>query len=54
MHDIPRLPENMQDTFCDELTKLTCHFCDGAAVEEVVSNYFFSHHLIQYKKTFFV
>lgn len=26
----------MKDTLLDELTRLTCHFCDGAAIEESV------------------
>lgn len=43
MHDIPKLPENIQDTFFDEATRLTCHFCDGAAAEETVS---FQHSLV--------
>ncbi|KAJ8985759.1 hypothetical protein NQ317_014412 [Molorchus minor] len=35
IHDIPKLPEAIQDTLLDEFTRLTCHFCDGAALEEL-------------------
>ncbi|CAH1119298.1 unnamed protein product [Phaedon cochleariae] len=34
IHDIPKLPESIQDTLFDEFTRLTCHFCDGAVLEE--------------------
>lgn len=36
VHDIPNLPDSMKDSLLDEFTRLTCHFCDGAAVEESV------------------
>ncbi|KAG5885786.1 hypothetical protein JTB14_031220 [Gonioctena quinquepunctata] len=34
IHDIPKLPETLQDTLLDEFTRLSCHFCDGCALEE--------------------
>lgn len=33
-NDISKLPDNMKDTFLDELARITCQFCEGAILEE--------------------
>ncbi|KAJ8962026.1 hypothetical protein NQ314_005808 [Rhamnusium bicolor] len=38
IHDVSKLPETIQDTLLDEFTRLTCNFCDGAAIEETQSD----------------
>ncbi|XP_056641189.1 exportin-4-like [Diorhabda carinulata] len=37
VHDIAKLPDNMKDTLLDEFTRITCHLCDGATIEEANS-----------------
>ncbi|XP_060526804.1 exportin-4-like [Cylas formicarius] len=34
IQDFVKLPAAVQETLLDELTRLTCHFCDGATKEE--------------------
>jgi hypothetical protein len=38
INDIQKLPTQLQDSYLDELTRLTCSFCKGAALEDVVTN----------------
>lgn len=35
-HDIPKLPLPVQESYFNEITRLTCCFCEGAALEEAV------------------
>lgn len=35
-HDVPKLPIPLQASCFDETTRLTCCFCEGAALEEAV------------------
>lgn len=37
---IPSLPEDMQKSFMDQMTRLTCLFAEGASQEEYVSEQF--------------
>nr|XP_023018498.1 exportin-4-like [Leptinotarsa decemlineata] len=34
IHDITKLQPSLQDTLLDEFTRLTCHFCEEATLEE--------------------
>nr|CAI5835178.1 unnamed protein product [Callosobruchus analis] len=34
IHDILKLSDDLKDTLLDEFTRFTCHFCEGAALEE--------------------
>lgn len=36
--DIQKLSVDIQDSYLDELTRLTCSFCKGAALEDGVCN----------------
>jgi hypothetical protein len=38
INDIQKLPTQLQDSYLDELTRLTCSFCKGAALEDVSSD----------------
>ncbi|CAG9856511.1 unnamed protein product [Phyllotreta striolata] len=35
VQSIMKLPDGMKDTLLDEFTRITCHFCDGATMEEI-------------------
>lgn len=38
-HDIPKLPTSLQESYFDDITRLTCRFCEGAMLEEAVRGY---------------